>query len=90
MLSGLFLGWAVAFWIAAMLCYLLDFSGAASTTFFIANVLGVISLSLAALFVFLRLSTKSWGVSRQDSLPQPRFVRLVGFLRRWLETVGLL
>ena len=51
MLSGFFLGWAIVFWIAALLSYVLGFSGAAATAFYIANVLGVISLSLAALFL---------------------------------------
>lgn len=90
MLSGLFLGWAIVFWIAALVSYVLGFSGAATAAFYIANVLGVISLSLAALFVVLRLATKPRTVSRQDSLPQSRLIRLAGYLRRWLEAAHLL
>jgi uncharacterized membrane protein YtjA (UPF0391 family) len=90
MASGFFLGWAIVFWIAALLSYLLGFGGAAATAFFIANVLGLISLSLAALFVISRLATKPRAVSFQDNLPQPRTVRLTGHLRHWLEAVGLL
>lgn len=87
MLSGFFLGWAIVFWIAALLSYVLGFSGSAATAFYVANVLGVISLSLAALFVILRITTKPRTVSRLDSLPQSRITRLAGRLRSWLEVV---
>lgn len=90
MLSGFFLGWAVVFWIGALLSYVLGFSVAAATALSIANVLGVISLSLAVLFVVLRLATKPHAVSRQDGLPLPQLSRLPGYLRRWLEAVGIL
>ena len=88
MLSGLFLGWAIVFWIAALLSYVLGFSGAAATVFYIANVLGVISLFLAALFVMLRLATKPRTVSHQDSFSQPRLPRLVSRLLHWLGVAG--
>jgi uncharacterized membrane protein YtjA (UPF0391 family) len=76
MASGFFLGWAIVFWITALLSYVLGFSGAAATAFYIANVLGVISLSLAALFVILRLATKPRTVPHQDSLPESHLKRL--------------
>lgn len=84
MVSGLFLGWAIVFWIAALLSYVLGFSGAAATAFYIANVLGVISLFLAAMFVILRLTIKSRAVSHQDSFSQRRIPRLAGHVLRWL------
>jgi uncharacterized membrane protein YtjA (UPF0391 family) len=87
MVSGFFLGWAIVFWIAALLSYVLGFSGAAATAFYIANVLGVISLSLAALFVILRFATKPRTVSHQDSLPESRLERLAGRIRHWLRVV---
>lgn len=87
MVSGFFLGWAIVFWIAALLSYVLGFSGAAATAFYIANVLGVISLSLAALFVILRFATKTRTVSHQDSLPESRLERLAGRIRHWLRVV---
>ena len=88
MLSGLFLGWAIVFWIAALLSYVLGFSGVAATTFYLANVLGVISLFLAALFVMLRLVTKPRTVSHQVSFSQPRLPRLVSRLLHWLGVAG--
>ena len=88
MVSGFFLGWAVVFWIAALLSYVLGFSGAAATAFYIANVLGVISLFFAALFVILRLATKPLAVSYQDSFSKPRLSRLAGRLLHWLGVAG--
>lgn len=90
MFSAGFLGWAIVFWIAAALGFMLGFTNAAAVAFSVANVLGVISLSLAILFVILRKTTKLRAVSRQASLTRPQGVFLPGYLRRWLEAVGLL
>ncbi|MGI9429556.1 MAG: DUF1328 domain-containing protein [Bythopirellula sp.] len=87
MASGLFLGWAIVIWIAALLSHVLGFSGAAASAFYIANVLGVISLSLAVLFVILRLATKPRPVFHQDSLSESRLKRLAGRIRHWLRVV---
>ena len=80
MWSAFFLGWAILFWIVALLSYVLGLSGTAATTFYVANVLGVISLSLAALFVILRLATKPRTVSKQEGLTPSR---LAGRLYLW-------
>ena len=56
--ASLLLSWAVVFWIAALLSYLLGFSGVAATTFYIANVLGGITLLLAVLFFVFRRYSK--------------------------------
>ncbi len=52
--AALLLSWAIVFWIAALLSYLLGFTGVAATAFYIANMLGGITLLLAVLFFVFR------------------------------------
>jgi len=83
MLSAIFLGWTIAFWIIALLGYLLGFSSFASTTFVAANALGIISLFLAVLYFILRAVTKPKAISHQENLPQSRLMRLASRLLYW-------
>lgn len=68
MWSALFLGWAMFFWTAALLGYVLGFGSVTATLFHTANVLCLISLTLAVMFVAARIiTTRRASLSSIDS-----------------------
>lgn len=86
MIGLLFLSWAIVFWAVALLSFFLGFSGAASTSFFVANALGVVAVLLGGLFFALHYVTKSRVAASDTNASRSRLAEWSSRIAAWRKS----